>query len=74
MATGATRYGSELLAVPGIRKDGSQISLEFSVCLLRGESGSIEGIAAVLRDVTERWQQQRELQQRLAALEAQVAM
>lgn len=73
METGVTRYGhGELLAVPAIRKDGTRISLEFSILLVRDEAGKVLGAVAILRDVTARWQQDRELRQRLAALEAQV--
>ena len=72
MATGVTRYGRELLTVPGIRKDGARISLEFSVVLLRDASGEIAGPAAIIRDVTARWQQEKELRERLGALEAHV--
>jgi len=69
MATGVTRYGKELLAVPAVRKDGTRISLEFSIVLLRDEAGQPMGTAALMRDVTARWQQDRALKERLAALE-----
>jgi PAS domain S-box-containing protein len=72
MATGVTRYGRELLAVPGIRKDGTRISLEFSIALVRGATGDLQGAVAVLRDVTARWQQEKALKERLAALETRV--
>jgi len=72
MATGVTRYGRELLAVPGIRKDGTRISLEFSIALVRGATGDLQGAVAILRDVTARWQQEKALKERLAALEARV--
>lgn len=72
MATGVTKYGREFLAVPGIRKDGTRISLEFTILLLRDETGALLGPAAILRDVTVRWQQEKALRERLAALEAQV--
>jgi PAS domain S-box-containing protein len=71
MKTGSTQYGKGLLAVPGIRKDGSRVSLEFSVALIRDEDGVLLGISAVLRDVTARWQKEREMKGRIAALEAQ---
>lgn len=71
MKTGITKYGKDLLAVPGIRKDGSRVSLEFSVALIRDEDGVLLGVSAVLRDVTSRWQQEREMKERIAALEAQ---
>ena len=70
MGSGVTRYGKELLAVPAMRKDGTRISLEFTVVLLRDEAGEPLGIAALIRDVTARWQQEKALKERLAALEA----
>jgi PAS domain S-box-containing protein len=73
MATGITRYGRELLAVPGIRKDASRISIEFSVALLRDPAGQVLGVAAIIRDVSERWTEEKELRERLATLETQVA-
>lgn len=69
--TGVTRYGTELLAVPGIRKDGTRVSLEFSVALLR-DGAAVGGVAAVLRDVTARWLKDKEARERLQALEARV--
>jgi PAS domain S-box-containing protein len=59
MSTGATRYGRELLAVPAIRKDGSRISLEFSIVLVRDDGGELAGAAAIIRDVTARWERER---------------
>ncbi|MGE0681493.1 MAG: PAS domain S-box protein [Candidatus Binatia bacterium] len=73
METGVTRYGAELLSVPAMRKDGARISLEFSVVLVRDEAGKSTGVAAIMRDITARWQQEREAKERLAALEQRVA-
>lgn len=70
MATGVTKYGREPLAVPAMKKDGSRISIEFNIALLRSPSGELAGAAALIHDVTARWQQQKELRARLAALEA----
>ena len=71
MKSGHTKYGrGEMLAVPAIRKDGSRISIEFSIALLRDAAGSITNVVAIMRDVTPRWQQDRELRKRLAELEA----
>jgi PAS domain S-box-containing protein len=69
MASGETKYRTGLLASPGIRKDGSRISLEFSMVLLRDESGAMAGCASIMRDVTERWRKEKELKERLAACE-----
>ena len=63
MKTGHTRYGTELLSVPAMRKDGVRISLEFSVALIPGESGKPGGIVAILRDVTERRRREQEARQ-----------
>ncbi len=56
VSTGQTHYGHELLRVPGVRADGRRISLEFSISILRDETGAVSGFAAILRDVTERWE------------------
>ncbi len=69
MASGVTRYGTELLAAPGIRKDGSRLSLEFSMVIVRGEDGAVLGTGAVIRDITARWQKEKALKERLKALE-----
>ncbi len=70
MASGVTKYGRDVLAVPATRKDGSRISIEFHILLVRSPDGRILGAAAFIQDVTARWQQQKELKARLAALEA----
>jgi PAS domain S-box-containing protein len=72
MATGVTKYGRELLAVPAMTKDGRRISIEFSIVLLRAPTGELLGAAAIMQDVTARWEQQKELRKRLAALEAKL--
>ena len=69
MRTGESRYGAgEILAVPALRKDGTRISVEFTIVPFRDEDGRMVGIAAVLRDVTTRFEQMRTLQRELAAL------
>ncbi len=70
MASGVTKYGRDPLAVPAMRKDGSRISIEFNVVLVRADSGELAGVAAMVQDVTARWQKQKEMNVRLAALEA----
>jgi PAS domain S-box-containing protein len=70
MAAGRSRYGAELLAVPGLRKDGARISLEFTITLIKDDRGEVLGAAAILRDVTARRQRDQELKKRLAELES----
>src|SRR5690348_15620031 len=59
MSSGVTRYGRELLAVPAMRKDNRRISIEFSIVLVRDDSGEVVGAAAIIRDVTARWERER---------------
>jgi PAS domain S-box-containing protein len=73
MATGETDYAGRMLAVPALRADGSRISVEFTVTLLRDPAGSVWGIGAILRDVTARWEQQRALQRELHDLKRRFA-
>jgi PAS domain S-box-containing protein len=72
MATGVTRYGDTLLSVPATHRDGHRLSIEFSVALLRDEAGEIVGISAIMREVTERRNAERELRTKIAELEARV--
>lgn len=74
MQTGVTRYGAVLLGVPATRRDGTRISVEFSVTLLRTQAEQVLGVAAIMRDVTQRWTEQKQMRQRLADLEAQAAV
>ena len=67
IATGATRYGTgDVLAVPALTKDGRQISVEFTILLLRDASREITGMAAILRNVTARFEETRRLKRELA--------
>src|SRR6266404_4052073 len=62
MQTGQSRYGEgDLLAVPGLRKDGSRVSLEFTVAMIGDEAGEMVGVAAILRDVTARFEEMKAL-------------
>ena len=65
MRTGQSRYGQgDLLAVPGLRKDRKRISLEFTIVPLRTKDGTLQGIGAIMRDVTSRFEELRSLRQR----------
>jgi PAS domain S-box-containing protein len=70
MATGTTRYGSDVLRVPALHKEGKPLSIAFTVALVRAADGSVSGIAAVVRDDTARWAEERALRARVRELEA----
>jgi PAS domain S-box-containing protein len=67
VATGETKYLGQLLEVPAVRRDGSPLSIAFTVTLLHCETG-VAGVAAVIRDETARWQERRQVRAELDAL------
>ena len=73
MATGQTRYGTQVLRVPALHKEGQRLSIAFTVAVLHSPEGSLTGIAAIVRDDTARWQEEQALRQRLAVLEGREA-
>jgi PAS domain S-box-containing protein len=73
MASGATRYGAgDLLAVPALHKEGRQLSVEFSIQLLRDPAGQIEWVVASFRDVTARFARDKALKLQLKELSARL--
>ena len=70
MARGSTSYGAaEPLAVPARHADGRSVSIELSVVLLQADDGSVDHVAAILRDVTERRAREQELRRRIETVE-----
>jgi PAS domain S-box-containing protein len=68
MRTGESRYGhGDLLSVPALRKDGMRLSIEFTIVPLKDDAGALTGMAAILRDVTARFEEMRALRQRAGA-------
>jgi PAS domain S-box-containing protein len=74
LETGVTRYsGKDVLAVPAVRKDGTSLSIEFSIQIVRDDAATLLGFGAVIRDVTERWQKDKALRLRLKELEGKAS-
>ena len=71
MRTGVTRYGSDVLRVPALHKDGRSLSIAFTVGLLFDGNREVTGITAVIRDETSRWNEERRTRRRLSELEAE---
>ena len=73
VATGTSRYGHDLLRVPATHKDGRAMSIAFTVAMLLGADGKVSAIVAVLRDETQRFNDDRALRKRLTEAEAKLA-
>jgi PAS domain S-box-containing protein len=70
MQSGQTRYGEDdLLSVPALRNDGTTLSVQFTIAPLR-KAGRMIGMAAIIRDVTQQFQETRELKRALSSLQA----
>ena len=67
MHTGQSRYGDgQLLSVPAVRKDGTRVSVEFTIVPFTDDAGHMTGIAAIMRDATARFEELRALRRQLA--------
>lgn len=69
MQTGVSAYGSKLLSVPALHKDGRQLSCAFSIVMLKDESGTPTGVASIMRDNTAAFEREKEQNKRIAQLE-----
>lgn len=73
METGESRYADgELLKVPALHKDGRKLSIAFTVGMLFGADGKPSGVAAVVRDETDRWAKETDMRKRISELEARL--
>jgi PAS domain S-box-containing protein len=72
MATAVTKYGADVLRVPALHKDGRSLSIAFTVSMLFSDDRKVTGIAAIVRDETKRFTEERELRKRLVEAEALV--
>jgi PAS domain S-box-containing protein len=69
METGHTRYHEgQTLSVPALRRDGSRISVDFTIVPFTDDAGRLTGIAAVMRDVTKTFDELRSLRREVASL------
>ncbi|NCO51141.1 MAG: PAS domain S-box protein [Deltaproteobacteria bacterium] len=68
MASGQTRYATDLLSVPALHKDGHQLSCAFSIVMLKDDGGRPLGVASIMRDNSETFAREKELKKQIAAL------
>ena len=69
MKTGVSAYGTKLLSVPALHKDGHQLSCAFSIVMLKDEKGRPIGVASIMRDVSDAWAREKALKEKIAQLE-----
>ena len=69
METGTTKYGKQTLRVPAVHKDGHTLSIAFTVAMLYDEHQKVAGVAAIIRDETLRFQEEKELKKQLLDLQ-----
>ena len=73
METGITRYGTDVLRVPAVGKDGRGLSISFTVGMLFSTDGKVASIAAVMRDETAKFESDRAMRKKVSELEARLA-
>ncbi len=71
MRTGQSRYsGGDMLSVPALHKNGGRLSIEFTLAAIKNSQGEVTALVAVMRDVTERFDEVKRLRQQAAALDS----
>jgi len=73
METGKTRYAHDVLRVPAVDKAGRTLSIAFTVFMMYDTEGKVTACGSVIRDETDRFNEDRALRKRLVELEAQLA-
>lgn len=69
METGQSRYGTELLSVPALHRDGRQFSCAFSIVMIKDAQGQPLGVASIMRDGSEAFEREKTMKKRIAELE-----
>lgn len=70
LEAGSTKYSGQALATRATRADGETIYVELSFGIIKDASGKSIGAIANARDITERFQRDRDMRRRLRELEA----
>ncbi|WP_407277855.1 PAS domain S-box protein [Aromatoleum evansii] len=74
VASGRTRLGGRAVITRSTTAAGATIYVEMSFALVSDMRGDVLGSVAVARDATQRREDERQLQQRIRALEAETAV
>jgi PAS domain S-box-containing protein len=70
LAAGDTKYRGQALPTRALRADGSEIYVELSFAIVKGADGTVVGALAHARDISERFERDRESRRRIRDLEA----
>ena len=73
LADGDTKFRGQALATRAVRADGETIYVELSFAIIKGSDGTILGALAVARDITERFNRDREMRRELRELKEKSA-
>jgi PAS domain S-box-containing protein len=72
LAAGETKYSGQSLPTKALHGSGEEITVELSFSIVRGADGTVIGALALARDITERFERDRETRRRLRDLEAEL--
>ncbi len=70
LGEGVTKYAGQVLPTRASRADGATIYVELGFAILKDEAGVVTGALATARDITERFERDRDMRRRLRELEA----
>ena len=73
LEAGETKYSGQAMPTRSARKDGETIYVELTFAIVKGNDGSVLGALAVARDISERWQRDREQRAHIRDLEQRLA-
>ena len=68
LADGDTKFRGQVLPTRALRADGETIYVELSFAIVKDSDGTILGALAAARDITERWNRDREMRRELREL------
>jgi PAS domain S-box-containing protein len=69
LAAGETQYRGQAMPTRSVRRDGETIYVELTFSIIHGADGEVTGALAHARDISERWEREREQRRRLRELE-----
>jgi len=72
LAAGETKYRGQALPTRARRADGSEFHIEMTFAIVKDDAGTVIGALAHCRDITERFERDRQQRRRLRELEAEV--